>query len=492
MEAPFISLVINNYNYAEFLGECIDSCLDQVADVAYEVVVVDDGSTDTSMQVIQAFGSAIKPVYQANGGQAAAFAAGWREASGHVIWFVDSDDRLLPNAVQTVMDAWIPGISFLQAGLRLIDRQGSQIGLLHSNEWLEAGDVWSRILTRANHSFVYSPTSGIAFARDALEKCLPLREDLWRTSADGMLVHLAAAQGPVARMSDVVAEYRLHGANAWAAVQFSANRDQGSEWDRRLRLHDLLRLCGLVELISMRRSDRRDLSFAVDMYERAVQLYRGLETEFWSTSRITKQRVAEALNEATIAIGEAVDKGEGGLQSRLPGLLRGGRSRSLGEGTGSTRSLIAGTTAVLQRAKDLRAGDLQAQRHLPVWDVINSPAVRSSHKWPHGAAWARGFSRHAWNPVETAAYNLAPDMQLRIRVPGSNASMIFLLVGANVGLDSWLRLEVTCNGSRLPVVEFTGLTRVVVPTTGDDCVLLDLSVSVNDGGNWRRADAQET
>lgn len=491
MEAPFISLVINNFNYAEFLRQCIQSCLDQDTDISYEVVVVDDGSTDASRQVIESFDSEVKSVYQMNGGQAAAFTAGWRAAAGAVIWFVDSDDLLLPTSVQTVADAWIPGTSFSQGGLKLIDRQGTQVGLLHSNEWLEAGDVWSRILTRSNHSFVYSPTSGIAFSRDALQKSLPLQEDLWRTSADGMLVHLAAAHGPVVKIPEVIAEYRLHGANAWADVQFSANRDHGTEWNRRLRLHELLRLCGVVEMISTQRRSLWDFTFAVDMYSRAIELFDGLESDFWSTSRISKRRVAEALNAASSSMWTAMverNSGPTGLQTPSTPDARSisGYPRAIRHS-----NVTPDTPIVMARAREQRASDLQALRNLPVWDVINSAVIRRPDKWPHGAAWSRGFSRHAWNPAESAPYNLAPHMQLRLRVPGNNAAMVYLLVGANVDSSSTLRLEVTCNGSRLPPVDFTGLARVCVPSTGDDCLLIELKVSVNTAGRWRNANAQE-
>ena len=63
------SVIINNHNYGRYLGEAIESALAQTHPVT-EVVVVDDGSTDDSVEVITAFGRRILPIFQENRGQA--------------------------------------------------------------------------------------------------------------------------------------------------------------------------------------------------------------------------------------------------------------------------------------------------------------------------------------------------------------------------------------------------------------------------------------
>ena len=90
---PTASILINNYNYGHFLKEAINSALNQTQisrDI--EVIVVDDGSTDNSHDVINSFDSRIIAIKKRNGGQASAFNAGVSKASGEFIFFLDADD----------------------------------------------------------------------------------------------------------------------------------------------------------------------------------------------------------------------------------------------------------------------------------------------------------------------------------------------------------------------------------------------------------------
>jgi len=94
-----ISVIIPNYNGAKFLREAIDSALDQQG-VELEVIVVDDGSTDTSRDVIESYGDRIRPIFQDNQGAPAARNAGLAIARGESVLFLDSDDLLYPDALQ--------------------------------------------------------------------------------------------------------------------------------------------------------------------------------------------------------------------------------------------------------------------------------------------------------------------------------------------------------------------------------------------------------
>ncbi|MEO1182237.1 MAG: glycosyltransferase, partial [Cyanobacteria bacterium J06636_28] len=87
---PLVSIVINNYNYASFVGQAIDSALNQSYENV-EVIVVDDGSQDNSRDIISSYGDKIIPVFQKNGGQAAAFNAGFAHSSGDIICLLDAD-----------------------------------------------------------------------------------------------------------------------------------------------------------------------------------------------------------------------------------------------------------------------------------------------------------------------------------------------------------------------------------------------------------------
>ena len=95
------SIVINNYNYGRFLPEAIESALGHTYPNT-EVIVVDDGSTDNSREVISKYGSRVISVLKANGGQGSAFNAGFAASKGDLIFFLDSDDFFYPEKVASI------------------------------------------------------------------------------------------------------------------------------------------------------------------------------------------------------------------------------------------------------------------------------------------------------------------------------------------------------------------------------------------------------
>jgi len=95
-EKPKVSVVIPTYNRAFFLKEAIESVLEQTF-MDYEIIVVNDGSTDDTGKVIQEFGPRIKYYYQENQGRSNARNCGIRAAIGEYIAFLDSDDVFLPE-----------------------------------------------------------------------------------------------------------------------------------------------------------------------------------------------------------------------------------------------------------------------------------------------------------------------------------------------------------------------------------------------------------
>jgi glycosyltransferase involved in cell wall biosynthesis len=117
-----VSIIINNYNYGRFLKEAIDSTLNQSYPKT-EVIVVDDGSTDNSRQIIANYGQRIIPVLKHNGGQASALNAGFAHSHGEVVIFLDADDILLPETVQRVVDIFQgnPDIARVQYRLEIMD-----------------------------------------------------------------------------------------------------------------------------------------------------------------------------------------------------------------------------------------------------------------------------------------------------------------------------------------------------------------------------------
>ena len=125
---PLVSILINNFNYGRFLREAVDSALRQTY-TNTEVIVVDDGSTDDSRQIIAGYGSRIVPVLKQNGGQASAFNAGFAVSRGEIICFLDSDDFFAPNKAETIVDngRLFPEAALVAHALQYCDRDGAPV-----------------------------------------------------------------------------------------------------------------------------------------------------------------------------------------------------------------------------------------------------------------------------------------------------------------------------------------------------------------------------
>ena len=112
-----LSFVIPLYNTADYISQCISSIVQNTADKSlYEIIVVDDGSTDSSARIVEGLCEKftnISLICEQNHGVSAARMTGVSKAKGDYIWFIDSDDYLTPNATCHVL-SWIekyPNIS---------------------------------------------------------------------------------------------------------------------------------------------------------------------------------------------------------------------------------------------------------------------------------------------------------------------------------------------------------------------------------------------
>jgi glycosyltransferase involved in cell wall biosynthesis len=99
MPRPLVSVVVPVYNGAKYLSQALDSALGQTYR-PLQVVVVDDGSTDSSPEAIASYGARIVSIRQPNAGVAAARNVGIRSAGGDLIAFLDQDDWWLPEKVE--------------------------------------------------------------------------------------------------------------------------------------------------------------------------------------------------------------------------------------------------------------------------------------------------------------------------------------------------------------------------------------------------------
>lgn len=210
-----VSVIINNYNYGRYLRSAIESAIAQSYPTV-EVIVVDDGSTDDSRQVMASFGERILPIYKANGGQASALNAGFANCRGEIVIFLDADDTLHPTVVERVVTAFCADLEAVRAQYRLeiIDAAGLPTGLLKPprDKTIPCGDLLQPLLHYGD-DICWLPTSGNAFCAEMLRAIFPIPESEYRICADFYLSNLSPLFGPIIALADVGGYYRIHDAN---------------------------------------------------------------------------------------------------------------------------------------------------------------------------------------------------------------------------------------------------------------------------------------
>lgn len=212
-----VSIVIVNYNYAAFVGEAIESALNQTYPHV-QVVVVDDGSSDGSRKIIEEYGDPVNAIFKENGGQASAWNVSLSTIRGDLTIFLDSDDVLLPETAGRVAAAYRnnPRLAKIQYPMEVIDSTGERLGQMMPDEHitLRSGDLRSELLT-SPVDIERMAASGNAFPTSLLRKIMPVPERADRHGADWFLTLVPLLFGPVESLDQVGALYRVHGSNLY-------------------------------------------------------------------------------------------------------------------------------------------------------------------------------------------------------------------------------------------------------------------------------------
>ena len=119
-----VSVIIPNHNYGRYLKAAIESVLGQ-SYPRHEIIVVDDGSTDESLEVLRSYGDRIKWFQQSRQGVSAARNRGIQESRGEFVAWLDSDDRWHPEKLARQLVAFDrPSVGMVYCGRQLIDGEG--------------------------------------------------------------------------------------------------------------------------------------------------------------------------------------------------------------------------------------------------------------------------------------------------------------------------------------------------------------------------------
>jgi len=217
-----VSVLVNNYNYARFLPEALESVASQTL-APHEIIVVDDGSEDDSAEVLKALCERfplLRLHFQANGGQLAALRSAMQIASGDWCLFLDADDAWEPehlaNAARAV--AASPDVAVWYAGH--CESEGPP---LFRSKWPEGAIGPCAALVSATGVRIGTITSAIGLRQDMVQQILALPMDLdasWRIRADDVLLYTSAFAGAVIHHSlEPTVRYRIHGMNLFAKAK---------------------------------------------------------------------------------------------------------------------------------------------------------------------------------------------------------------------------------------------------------------------------------
>ncbi|MGJ3243039.1 MAG: glycosyltransferase family 2 protein [Opitutales bacterium] len=204
-----LSIVINNYNYAHFLGQAIESAI-ALEWSPKEVIVVDDGSTDNSKNVILNFRDKIKYAFKENGGQASAFNKGFELATGDYVWFLDADDYIRPDSVRHLIKALSSSPEICHFNFSTIRSDGSLIKNKAANKF-PSNYVDEKCISSTLKSW-YPPTSANVFKMKLLQKIFPI-PNVWRISADTFLILNSRMEGEYCFYNEAIVAYRIHEQN---------------------------------------------------------------------------------------------------------------------------------------------------------------------------------------------------------------------------------------------------------------------------------------
>lgn len=223
--APKVSIVVTNYNYSEYIRDCLQSVSNQeYPDI--ECVVVDDHSEDDSVNKIRNFidNNTSHVVFRvvthdATRGQYAAFRTGLEHTDGAFVSFLDADDLLLPDFVNEHVRVHLtfPPVAFTSSNQYQIDSKGQMIGGVHPD--LHTHRTYRTIGTVSlHHNFwVWATTSSMMFRRPVLNYVLSRADGAFRKCADNYICHFCNLLGGSILIPRVLGCYRRHQKNLFSS-----------------------------------------------------------------------------------------------------------------------------------------------------------------------------------------------------------------------------------------------------------------------------------
>lgn len=205
---PIVSVVIPCFNHEKYIGECLDSVLNQTHS-DFEVIVIDDGSTDGTPQIVRSYGSRVKYIWQKNKGPSSARNLGIRTSQAEFIAFQDADDIWLPEKLELQVEFLEenPDLAWVYSDMCTFNDQQILQTSWFSERPTQQGKVFEKLIS---NNFV--PTITVIAKKSVILEVGGFDESL-RSCEDKDLWLRLALKYPLGKLDRVLAKRRFHSNN---------------------------------------------------------------------------------------------------------------------------------------------------------------------------------------------------------------------------------------------------------------------------------------
>lgn len=227
---PQISFIVPCYNYARYLPNCLNSIFSQEGDFDFEVIVIDDASTDNTPEIISSYTDPrIRVIsHQVNLGHARTINEGLREARGEFIARIDPDDRYRPYFLSAVMEKFhsLPEVGMVYGDVALINDAGEitveRCDREHGGRDLKGNELAPLM----EKNFICAPS--VIARREAWLNAAPAPE--WLAFNDWYFTLMMAREYEFYYINRVLADYRVHDSNHHHKIILKKSEEPSIFW----------------------------------------------------------------------------------------------------------------------------------------------------------------------------------------------------------------------------------------------------------------------
>lgn len=223
-DLPLVSVVIPNFNNSRYIVKTIKSVFAQTYK-NIEIILVDDGSTDSSLETLKPFENQIIVIASDNNGAAHARNLGIRASSGEILAFMDSDDLWEPTKIEKQV------LKMLTEGLDLVYCSGREFGINQKNfiqhKARFEGDCYKYFITHPTTAIIVLGCSSALIKKEILDKSGLFDENFKGPAEDWDFFRRICRNAKVGFLAEELVKYRIHGNNvsrASADEYFAGNK----------------------------------------------------------------------------------------------------------------------------------------------------------------------------------------------------------------------------------------------------------------------------